>query len=102
MIEGSSVGQYTHEKNDNHFKTISTYAKNSVVDSVSSHELGVGFDSLSCRIPNINDLISPIIDAAHQQQSQKGTVSLKTIEGAQSGVWQSSICINAKHSNYCP
>ena len=95
MIEGSSVGQYPYKKFDNHLRTTSASAIDSVVDSICSHELGAGIDSLSHRVPNIKDLISPIIDAVYHQQSHKGHINLKRIEASKHGVWQSSVYVNA-------
>lgn len=95
MIDGSSVGQYSHKKFKNDNKTTTAHVIDSLVDKISSHELGAGIDSLSHRIPNINDLISPILDAAYHRQSHKGTVNLKRVEAAKHGVWQRSVCVNA-------
>ena len=100
MINGSSVGQYTYKKFNNNLKTTSVHVIDSVVDCISSHELGAGINSLSGWIPNIDDIISPVIDAAYHQQSCRRTVNLKRIEAAQHGVWQSSVCINAVTANF--
>ena len=86
MIDGSSVRQYSHKKFKDDVKTTKAHVIDSLVDKISSHELGAGIDSLSRRIHNLKDIISPIIDAAYQQQSHRGTVNLKRVEAAEYGV----------------
>ena len=95
LVDGSSVGQYTYKGFKDQLKATRAHVRDCAVDCISTHELAAGIDSLSSRVHNIRDLISPIIDAAYYRQLKDGSINLKRVESAKHGVWQSSVCVNA-------
>ena len=95
MVNGSSVGQYTYKRFKSDMKTISSHIRDTAVQCISSHELGAGIDSLATRLPNIRNLISPIVDEAYVRQEQKVDINLKKVDSTCHGVWQNSVCVNA-------
>ena len=47
-------------------------------------------------IRNISKLLSPVIDTAFEMQKYYGQVGLKDVKSSESGIWQSSMCVNAR------
>ena len=44
----------------------------------------------------MSKLIQPVLNTAYKIQDEIGSVNLKEVESTAGGMWQSSICINAK------
>ena len=63
---------------------------------MAAQELGVGIDGLSKLIPKLASLIAPVINTAFNLQGDKGNVNLKCVPASTSGLWQTSISINAQ------
>ena len=55
---------------------------------------------LESSVKNICNLLSPVINVAFTMQQKVGSVNLMEVESTPSGLWQSSICVNAKTSIY--
>ena len=55
---------------------------------------------LQSSVKNIFNLLSPVVDVTFRIQKQFGSVNLMEVESTPSGLWQSSICVNAKTSIY--
>ena len=59
-----------------------------------------GISCLKKIIPNISNLISPIIQVAYNMQNEIGSVNLKKMSTSENGIWQSEICVNAKTNQF--
>ena len=50
---------------------------------------------MSKHIPNIQQLISPVLDVAFQMQKQYGDVNFKEVELSELGIWKTVVTVNA-------
>ena len=96
----TSIGQYVTKKNKDEEKqlTITENATNyehrvaSVIDS--------SVQCLSIILPNIQSLISPVVDTAFEIQKKVGDINLQPLPSSKNGCWQTSICINAQTNQF--
>ena len=51
-------------------------------------------------IKNISTLICPVLNVAYEMQFDYGDVNLKKVITKDSGLWMSSVCVNAKTCQY--
>ena len=82
-----------------HEKSKASHLRNNAIEFICAHELGAAMDSLSGRLHNLKDLISPILDVAYKVQRQKGNINLRNVQSIDYGLWQSQICVNAWTEN---
>ena len=101
LINNSSVSQYLNRKTNtgDHFN-------GKLLEELSQEEQRIGISSIARRIPIIRRLISPIIQAAYELQSNVGDINLKETSSGDTGLWMTTMCANAEtkdfhHENDC-
>ena len=67
----------------------------SLIKELASNELGGGIEGMSRMIPNIRQLVAPIIDVVHDLQNTLGGVNLRQMHSSDDGMWQTSVSVNA-------
>ena len=100
IINHSSVSQYAYKLFKDDEKSTASHLKNNAIECICSHELGVAMDSLSGRLHNLRDLISPILDVAYSEQKHKGYINLKKVQSSDHGCWQTQVCVNASTEKF--
>ena len=55
-------------------------------------------DSLSVIIPTVRSLIDPVLNVAYKKQQETADINLKKVPDYDSGLWHSTICVNAQTS----
>ena len=100
MINNSSVDVYTTRKFKNKIKMEKTIASANKIDYKCATVITEGISCMRKIIPNISNLILPIIEVAYNMQNEIGSVNLKKITTSANGIWQSEICVNAKTNQF--
>ena len=57
-------------------------------------------DTLSCIIPNLGQLLFPVLDIGYELQNKWGDVNLKKVLNGPDSMWTMSVCTNASTVNY--
>ena len=65
-----------------------------------TYELGTSITGMNRIIPNITKLIAPIINTDFALQEEKGDANLKKVPSCDDGLWQLSIPVNARTSEF--
>ena len=71
-----------------------------VMEEMVTYELGTGITGMTKNIPNITNLIAPIINTDFALQEEKGYVNFKKFPLHDDDLWQTSIFINARTSEF--
>ena len=98
VVNNSSVDQYATKSNviksrQNDLKNWCLLAE----DLVAEH-LDESVNSMKKYIRNLPELICPLLNVAYKMQNEHGSVNLKAVKTKDSGIWMSSICLNARTS----
>ena len=80
-VATSSVSQYALKNNNSETKE---WGKGT--EKQFSLEIRYGIQNLSKHIPNIKQLISPVLDVAYKMQKQYGDVNMKEVELSEIGI----------------
>ena len=95
MVDNSSVGIYVSKS----YKNINNQSKAKIItdqmESSSAIEIDYAVQNLSCVIPNLHKLLSPVVDVAFEMQVDHGDFNLKKVQTSSSGIWQSKVCSNS-------
>ena len=100
MINNSSVNMYATRKFKDKLKMKETIESANDINNKCATAITEGISCLKKIIPNISNLISPIIQVAYNMQNKIGSVNLKKITTSENGIWQSEICVNAKTNQF--
>ena len=100
MINNSSVDMYATRKFKDKLKMEQTIESANDINNKCATAITEGISCLKKIIPNISNLISPIIQVAYNMQNKIGSVNLKKITTSENGIWQSEICVNAKTNQF--
>ena len=76
-----------------------SHSSNYFMQQLSADDLLNGLLDMSLVLLAVGKVVSPIIDAALEMQKVKGNIELSQVPGSSEGLWQTSICINAVHTN---
>ena len=95
VVNNSSVDQYTIKSNV--IKSRKNDLKNWCLsaESLVAEHLDESVNSMKKYIRNLPELICPLLNVAYKMQSEHGPVNLKAVKTKDSGIWMSSICLNA-------
>ena len=87
MVDNSNVGIYAYKlyKNVNNQRKAKRITDE--MESASATEVDCAVQNLSGVIPNINKLLSSVVDVAFKMQSKNGDISLKKIKTTSSSLW---------------
>ena len=96
IVDGSSVGQYVNKKYKNATRTTKALILADLLEEMAAREFAIGIDGLCKVVPKLKSLIAPIITQGYDLQDKKGMVNLKQIPASKSGLWQTSISVNAQ------
>jgi len=96
MVDGSSVGQYVNRKFNTESSSNKSAFNSMMIEEMVAKEIGIGIDGLCKLTQHIKSLIAPIITTGFNLQQPKGAVNLKEIPASSSGLWQTSISVNAQ------
>ena len=96
MVDGSSVSQYVNRKFTTEARSTKAAFDSKLIEEMVSQEIGIGIDGLCKIIPNLRSLIAPIISIGYELQGSKGEVNLQKMAASSSGLWQTSISVNAQ------
>ena len=100
MKDGSSVSLYANKKS----KSVTMQSKiNDNADEIEiicSRSINIGISTLSTVLPDIKNLISPIIDAAYHRQKAAGISLLQKTSSSDNGCWNSFLNVNARTQDY--
>ena len=99
-IDNSTVGQYKTKTFKDDSKTMRLHSWCKSAETLIAMHLNESVISLKTYIRNISALISPVIDVAYKMQSKHGNVNLKAVETKNSGIWMSTIALNAQTSQF--
>ena len=91
----SSVGQYTTKKKNTLAKQIPINIDATAYERMTAHEISRSVNDLSTIVPNIRSVISPVLEATYDLQSDDMKLNMKEVFTSKDGCWQSSLCINA-------
>lgn len=96
IVNNSSVGQYSNKNiTARKYKELLKDAAKDAEQLCACHLLDSVL-STQKHIRNMSKLIQPVLSTAYKIQDEIGSVNLKEVESTAGGMWQSSICINAK------
>ena len=100
LVGSSSVGQYATKsvKWKINIELIVDFAQ--ILENLCACNLHELIETIGGAVCNITKFISPVLDVAFKMQSNIGSVNLKEVATTSSGMWQSSIYVNAKTSIY--
>ena len=96
MVDGSSVSQYVNRKFTTESRSNKSAFNSMMIEEMVAQEIGIGIDGLCKFLPNIKSLIAPIITTGYELQESKGGVNLQKMPASSSGLWQTSISVNAQ------
>ena len=91
----TSVGQYTTKRNKCVQKQLEITESAHSYEQRIENEISRAVMDMNSVVPKIKSIISPIIDTAFELQTSKKDINIKKVYTADSGCWQSSICVNA-------
>ena len=100
MVNGSSVGQYSHKKFKDDLKSMTSQIRDQAIECITCHEFASGVKTLATRVRNVKALISPIIDVAYLEQEKRGSINLKKTESAELGLWETTVAVNGHTLNF--
>lgn len=96
----SSVGQYVSKTNKDPSKQKTIDEMASKYEKRIVKEIDRCVTNMERYLPNIQTIISPVIDTAYEIQSEVGDINLQPMSSSKSGYWQYSICINAQTQQF--
>ena len=98
IVNNSSVDQYAIKARakKTHSNELNEWCSNA--ESVIALHLNESVNSMKRYIRNIPHLICPLLNVAYEMQKDHGCVNLKSVKTTESGMWMSSVCINARTS----
>ena len=96
MLGNSSVGQFATKvcKNREKNEVLTKWCNDSEL-MISAH-INEAVSNFQNRFRNIDKLLSPVINTAFEMQSEHGDVNLKATKTKQSGIWMSTVALNAQ------
>ena len=100
MLGNSSVGQFATKvhKNREQNEVLTKWCNES--EKMISDHINESVSQFQNRFKNINRLLSLVIDTAFEMQSEHGDVNLKVTNTKQSGIWMSTVALNAQTSQF--
>ena len=93
-INNSSVSQYSVKKSTNHDKQEEIKETATAIEKIISVELKCALNTISTILPNIQMLISPVLDVGYDLQHKHGDIGMKLTSNGR-GCWSSHISVNA-------
>jgi len=91
-----SVDQYANKTSKSVMRMQKLNEDASEIEHVCASHISESVLGMENVIRNISKLLSPVIDTAFEMQKDYGQVGLKDVESSESGMWQSSMCVNAR------
>ena len=100
LIGNSSVGQYTQKevKAKRNMDVLIGVADKA--EKLCACHIYESVEAIGKVVRNISKLLSPLINVAFQMQSKLRSVNFQEVATTPSGMWQSSVCINARTARY--
>ena len=100
-INASSVGQYNTKKHSILDKQVSINQEATLYETYCANEISRSVKDLGTFLPNIRNIIAPVIETSFNLQSKEGKdLNLKEMSSITEGCWQTSICIDAETREY--
>ena len=100
MINNSSVSTYAHKKYKNTEKMEDSIFLSRIIDNMTAIEVNYAVTTMKQVLPNIVNLISPVLDVAYNLQYSIGDINLQKVSGTSDGVWHKQVSINATTSQF--
>ena len=101
-IHFGNVGLFGRNKINND-SSVSTYVcMKGKEDKAESYEeevaavLETAVNQISKYVPIVESIIAPVFSIAYRLQEKYGSICLEQVKSTESGLWQSSICVNAQ------
>ena len=67
-----------------------------IIDELVAKEMSYGIQNLSCHLPLVSDLISPLLNVTYKKQAGSGNVNFKKVPVSASGLWKITVAIDAQ------
>ena len=93
--EKSSVGQYVKRKPKKETMILEVKHNNDILENLVSNEVSLATSKFNKWLPNLKQLIAPILNVAFEKQQEDGNINFKMSTTSQHGLWQSELCCNA-------
>ena len=96
LVANKSVGQYAMKESKNPLIDKRLISQSLEIETLCASHVHESINAMEKVLRNISNLVSPVIDTAFDMQVNYGAVGLKAVATSNSGMWQSSMCVNAK------
>lgn len=96
----STVGQYAIKKRYDDDRQIEIENIASQIETAASKEMFAAVHTLACVIPNLGQLLFPVLDIGYDLQKNWGDVNLKKISKEPDSMWNMSVCVNASTADF--
>ena len=93
-IEGSSVSVYVNKKSKIHSRQLAINESADAVEHTCNQVMNKGISALSNIIPEIKNLLNPIIDAAYHRQTSSELNLLQKTLSSENGCWNSILNVD--------
>ena len=91
----STVSQYVNKKGNDDATKIEIEINAAMYETLVCDEVGEAIERFKKYLPNIKDLMAPILTTAYNQQEEAGNVNFSDVITSKHGLWQSELCCNA-------
>ena len=98
--DGSSVGIYSNKKSKDESKQYSINSKATMLESICSASIKQGIKCVSKIIPEIRELLCPIINAAYQKHCDANINLLKKGDNFDDSLWNCFMFVDGKTDNF--
>lgn len=98
--KNSTVGPYAIMKRYDDDRQIEIENIASQIETAASGEMFAAVHNLSCVIPNLGQLLFPVLDIGHDLQKSWGDVNLKKVSKGPDSMWNMSVCVNASTADF--
>ena len=99
-VDGSSVSTYTTKRNKNATKQECIIQDASYVHERCAKQVLSGIESLSRIIPELKNMLCPIINAAYDMQCKKGISLLQNVITSDVGCWNAFLFVDTRTDNF--